>query len=49
MNKQGYALVGCMVSPGFDFRGFELFERDYLLDQYPQFEKEILKLSRESN
>lgn len=48
MNKQGYALVGCMVSPGFDFRDFELFERDYLLDKYPRFEKEILKLTRES-
>ena len=31
MNNKGYALVGCMVSPGFEFRDFELFERDTLL------------------
>nr|WP_099470186.1 cupin domain-containing protein [Konateibacter massiliensis] len=49
MNKQGFALVGCMVSPGFDYRDFELFERDDLLKQYPQYEKEIRKLTREKN
>jgi predicted cupin superfamily sugar epimerase len=46
MNKDGYALVGCMVSPGFDFKDFELFERNYLLEKYPQYEQEILKLTR---
>lgn len=28
MNNTGYALVGCMVSPGFEFKDFELFERN---------------------
>lgn len=46
MNKEGYALVGCMVAPGFDFKDFELFERADLLEMYPQYRQEILKLTR---
>ena len=30
-----YALVGCTVSPGFDFNDFELGDRDALLAMYP--------------
>lgn len=43
----GFALVSCMVSPGFDFREFKLFERNELLEAYPQHEKIITKLTRE--
>ena len=32
----GYSLVGCTVSPGFDFRDFELAQRDELSALYPQ-------------
>ncbi|MBE6057859.1 cupin domain-containing protein, partial [Clostridium sp.] len=39
MNNKGYALVGCMVSPGFEFRDFELFERDTLLNLYPKYKE----------
>ena len=46
MNNPGYALVGCMVSPGFEFKDFELFERKYLLGRYPEYEQVILKLTR---
>lgn len=46
MNNEGYALVGCMVSPAFDFKEFELFERDYLLEKYPYYKEVILKLTR---
>ena len=46
MNHEGYALVGCMVSPGFEFKDFELFERDYLLEIYPKYKEAILKLTR---
>jgi predicted cupin superfamily sugar epimerase len=46
MNSSGYALVGCMVAPGFEFKDFELFERNYLLDKYPNFKEIILKLTR---
>ena len=45
MNNKGYALVGCMVSPGFEFRDFELFKRSFLLEKYPQYEEIILKLT----
>lgn len=34
--KSEYALVGCTVSPGFDFADFELAEREALSRQYPQ-------------
>lgn len=46
MNEEGYALVGCMVSPGFDFEDFELFERESLLKEYPNYEDVIMKLTR---
>ena len=45
MNNEGYALVGCMVSPGFEFRDFELFKRNFLLEKYPQYEDIIIKLT----
>ncbi|MFT8348226.1 cupin domain-containing protein [Clostridium saccharoperbutylacetonicum] len=46
MNNSSYALVGCMVAPGFEFKDFELFERNYLLDKYPKFKEIILRLTR---
>ncbi|MDQ0270587.1 cupin domain-containing protein [Cytobacillus purgationiresistens] len=45
MNQNTYSLVGCMVSPGFDFADFELFTQDELLAQYPQHEEVIRKLT----
>jgi predicted cupin superfamily sugar epimerase len=46
MNHEGYALVGCVVSPGFEFRDFDLFHRNDLLKKYPQCEAIIKKLSK---
>ncbi|WP_035384980.1 cupin domain-containing protein [Ferrimonas futtsuensis] len=46
MNNPGYSLVGCMVSPGFTFGDFELFEREDLLARYPQHRTVIEKLTR---
>lgn len=46
MNNEGFSLVGCMVSPGFDFRDFELFKREDLLKMYPNHEEIIKKLTR---
>ncbi|WP_288221351.1 cupin domain-containing protein [uncultured Clostridium sp.] len=48
MNNDGYALVGCMVSPAFEYDEFELFDREYLLNLYPQHKETIIKLTRES-
>ncbi|MCG9714794.1 cupin domain-containing protein [Shewanella insulae] len=46
MNNPGFSLVGCMVSPGFTFEDFELFERQPLLDAYPQHKAIIERLTR---
>jgi len=45
-NGEGYALVGCTVSPGFDFEDFELAEREILIREFPQHEDLIRKLTR---
>ena len=34
--KRSYCLLGCTVSPGFDYRDWELGRRDDLLRAYPQ-------------
>jgi predicted cupin superfamily sugar epimerase len=41
-----YSLVGCTVSPGFDFRYFTLAERSELLRDYPGHEEIIAGLVR---
>lgn len=44
-NPESYALVGCMVAPGFDFADFELFTQSELSAQYPQHEALINRLA----
>ncbi|MBN2795699.1 MAG: cupin domain-containing protein [Clostridia bacterium] len=44
--EQDYALVSCMVSYGFDYEDFELFERETLLNAYPEHEEIVKKLTR---
>ena len=41
----GFALVGCTVSPGFDFVDFEMAERQKLMDAYPAHRALIERLS----
>jgi len=45
-NKNSFALVGCTVSPGFDFTDFELAERDALLQEFPQHKEIIERLTK---
>lgn len=45
--EKGYALVSCMVAPGFEYSDFELFTRRQLLEEYPQHAAIIEKLTRE--
>ncbi len=40
-----WSLVGCTVAPGFDFKDFELGNRDELLRAYPHCRCWILKLT----
>lgn len=45
--KDSYALVSCMVSPGFEYDDFELFSRDFLLSEFPEHEEIIERLTLE--
>lgn len=45
--REGWALVGCMVAPGFSFDGFELAERAALIARYPEHAQVIAKLTRD--
>ncbi len=40
-----YILVGCTVSPGFEFEDFELAKRSDLIQKYPDFEKLIQRFT----
>ncbi|MCI5057813.1 MAG: cupin domain-containing protein, partial [Flavobacteriales bacterium] len=46
-NRDDFALVGCTVAPGFEFKDFELAKRKDLTKKYPSFAKIIEKLTRE--
>jgi predicted cupin superfamily sugar epimerase len=43
-----YALVGCTVSPGFDFKDFEMGDREQLLRAFPSHSAIIHRLTRKS-
>jgi predicted cupin superfamily sugar epimerase len=45
VNKYGFALAGCTVSPGFHFDDFEMANQE-LFEQFPELEKEIIGLIR---
>jgi hypothetical protein len=44
--KSQFSLVGCTVAPGFEFRDFELGNRDYLIKNFPQHSELISKFSK---
>ena len=46
-DPRSFALVGCTVSPGFDFADFEIGKRADLLQLYPQHRQVIEQLTRE--
>ncbi|HDL64893.1 MAG TPA: cupin domain-containing protein [Proteobacteria bacterium] len=43
--SDSYSLVGCFVSPGFEFIDFELAEREELIKKYPEHHSIIKKLT----
>lgn len=45
--ENSYSLVGCTVSPGFDFADFEMPDRQTLLQEFPQHETIIKMLSHD--
>jgi predicted cupin superfamily sugar epimerase len=44
-NIESFSLVGCTLSPGFDFKDFELADQKNMLEKYPQHELIIKKLT----
>lgn len=46
-SRTDYSLVGCTVSPGFDFADFELADANELSDSYPQHEELVRSLCRQ--
>lgn len=44
-DKKSFTLVGCTVSPGFDFSDFEFGKRDLLVKQFPELEELINRLT----
>jgi predicted cupin superfamily sugar epimerase len=45
-DRNGYALVGCTVAPGFDFADFELGRRAELLARFPRHAAIIERMTR---
>lgn len=45
-NASNFSVVGCMVSPGFDFQDFEMADRQELLKLFPNEKKIILEFTR---
>lgn len=45
MDKRSFSLIGCTVSPGFDFSDFELGKRADLLKKFPDHKELILKFT----
>lgn len=46
LSENSFTLVSCMVSPGFDFRDFILFEEHELCSLYPEHSEIISRLNR---
>jgi predicted cupin superfamily sugar epimerase len=44
-DQDTFSLVGCMVSPGFEYQDFELFTQEELLSKYPEHKEIILKIA----
>jgi len=45
-DKKSFAIFGCTVSPGFDFKDFQLGSRNQLIERFPQHKQLIHKLTR---
>jgi len=46
-DEDTFSLVGCMVSPGFEYQDFEMFTQEELLSKYPKHKEIIMKLAYE--
>jgi predicted cupin superfamily sugar epimerase len=48
IEKDSFSLVSCMVSPGFDYRDFEILTGNDLTAQFPQHRDIIIRFNGES-
>ena len=48
-DKEHYCLIGCTVTPGFNFKDFSLADRQFLLEKFPQHSPLINKFIRTTN
>ncbi|MFO7525947.1 MAG: cupin domain-containing protein [Ignavibacteriaceae bacterium] len=46
IDKKSFALVGCTVSPGFDFSDFEMADCEQLIRQFPELKDRVIRLCR---
>ncbi len=46
VRQRSYSLVGCTVAPGFEYRDWELGDRETLVREYPAHRKTIEKYTR---
>ncbi len=46
VQEEGFALLGCTVSPGFEFADYEQGERDQLSARWPEWAELIARLTR---
>jgi predicted cupin superfamily sugar epimerase len=49
VSGEGYSIVGCTVSPGFDFSDFEMGNRETLMQQFPEQAEIILRLTKSAH
>lgn len=45
INNNDYSLVGCTVSPGFDFKDFQLADRNEFIAKFPKHKEVITNLT----
>jgi hypothetical protein len=46
LNEEGFSLIGCSMSPGFDYDDFELANREKLIELFPMHRVIIEKYTR---
>ncbi len=45
-DKSSFGLIGCTVAPGFEFDDFEIGNRNFLLNLFPEYSEIIKKLTK---
>ncbi|MBA7538758.1 hypothetical protein ES705_31035 [subsurface metagenome] len=46
IDSDSFSLMGCLVSPGFEYDDFEIYDKEELLQAYPEHTEVINKFSK---